>query len=70
MFYLEGDKQKPLSGSCDKTQKPKRMFLSSFGTFHWLHLNVILRTKPHYAFHGEERAIWPVSFRLFIAVYF
>lgn len=35
----------PSSGSCDETLKRKRTLLSSFCTFHWSYLNVILSRK-------------------------
>ena len=73
MFYLEGGKKRSLlilPGSCDKTLERKRMFLFSFCTFHWLYLNIILCTKPYYAWYGEKCAIWLPFLWSFIAVYF
>lgn len=74
MCYLEvggGERVKEASGfSVIKHQDGKGCFCFPFCSFQWLYSNVILCTKPYYAWHGEKCAIWLLFLRLFIPVYF
>lgn len=74
MFYLEvggGERVKEASGfSVIKHQDGKGCFCFPFCSFQWLYSNVVLCTKPYYAWHGEKCAIWLLFLRLFIPVYF
>lgn len=66
-----GERVKEASGfSVIKHQDGKGCFCFPFCSFQWLYSNVILCTKPYYAWHGEKCAIWLLFLRLFIPVYF